>query len=55
VRFLPVVGGKIHNHFGPILVLFDSLGRALQPELAAKQLDDWGVSVVFADEQMPWW
>jgi hypothetical protein len=50
-----VRGGKIHNHFGPILVLFDSLGRALQPELAAKQLDDWGVSVVFADEQMPWW
>jgi len=48
-----VSGGKIHNHFGPIVVLVDAAGLPLQEAQARERLSSWGTST--AEGQEKWW
>ena len=48
-----VSGGKIHNHFGPILTLLDFTGQPLPRPEADAQLVEWSVAVIGGQAQ--WW
>lgn len=48
-----VQGGKVHNHFGPLMVLLAPDGTRLPPEMARSQLDAWNVS--YQEGQSQWW
>ena len=55
---LPVVGavvegGKVHNHFGPLMLLLAPDGTRLPREVALSQLDAWNVS--YQEGQAQWW
>ena len=48
-----VHGGKVHNHFGPLIVLLAPDGTRLPSETALSQLDAWDVS--YKEGQAQWW
>jgi hypothetical protein len=48
-----VLGGKIHNHFGPMLLLVDGQGHPLDEAQARAQLVAWGVAT--SEGQERWW
>ena len=48
-----VEGGKVHNHFGPLMILLAPDGTRMPSELALSQLDAWNVS--YQEGQAQWW
>lgn len=48
-----VEGGKIHNHFGPLMTLLAPDGTRLPRDVALSQLDAWNVS--YQEGQSQWW